>query len=84
MITTLTGPTNALRPLAFNIPNNAGAIYWTKNVVFQKDAKGTYSASIFSWDMNFTDLNFNGYDTAVGYYDNGDALPIKLIATKKK
>lgn len=72
---------NVYRPITYNLWNNAGAIYWIDGI---HEVANNLAASIMAWDMNFTDLNFNGYDTAVGFYDNGDALPIKLIVTREE
>lgn len=74
----LTAPTteynNQYRPICYNLPAAAGAIYWAR-VIRSKDLVG-------SWDINYGDLNFNSYDYATSFYKGGDALPIKLIQTK--
>lgn len=64
------GAYNEFRPICFNLPANPGSIYWIR-------ALGP--DNMMGWDMNYFDFSFNGYDTAAGFYDNGDALPIKLI-----
>lgn len=66
----LTGATNALRPIPYNILNNAGSIYW-----MYEPANGHSSG----WDMNYSDLNFNQYDNGITETPNGDALPIRLV-----
>lgn len=78
VINTLTGTTNAYRPIPFNMPAAPGAIYWMNKV--EKNCPG--------WDMNYFDMNFNAYDYAISFSyaykdgwlnQSGDALPIKLV-----
>ena len=64
------GAYNEFRPICFNLPANPGSIYWIRKLG---------PDNMMGWDMNYFDFSFNGYDTAAGFYDNGDALPIKLI-----
>lgn len=70
---------NADRPIPYNLPASPGAIYWIKkstgngNSAEEKDCIG--------WDMNYFDMNFNSYDYAIGYMNDGDALPIRLVRT---
>lgn len=77
---------NQYRPIPFNLPASPGAIYWISKVGPQ---------NFLGWDMNYFDLNFNGYDYAISFSGNytswtglganwsathgGDALPIKLV-----
>lgn len=65
------GSHNEFRPICYNLPANAGAIYWLRKL--------SNSGEMLGWDMNYADLNFNGYDYATSFYSDGDALPIKLI-----
>lgn len=67
---------NQYRPICYNLPGNPGAIYWLREASAYQGMVG--------WDMNYFDLNFNGYDYAACRYDNGDALPIKLVWIKDK
>lgn len=65
---------NEYRPICYNLPGNPGAIYWLKQASAYKGMIG--------WDMNYFDLNFNGYDYAASRNPYGDALPIKLVWIK--
>lgn len=65
----LTGSSNALRPIPYNLPASPGAIYWIDK------AKDSY----LGWDMNYFDMNFNAFDYAISFSPGGDALPIKLV-----
>lgn len=60
---------NQYRPICYNLPASPGAIYWIR----------TRHGNCMGWDMNYFDFTFGAYDQTTGFYDNGDALPIKLI-----
>ena len=49
--------------------NAPGSIYWLSQ------ENGDY----VGWDMNYFDLNINGYDYAASFGPYGDALPIRPI-----
>ena len=57
------------RPIPYNMKNAPGSIYWLSQ------EKGDY----VGWDMNYFDLNINGYDYAASFGPYGDALPIRPI-----
>ncbi|MDE7155476.1 MAG: hypothetical protein K2N79_04235 [Muribaculaceae bacterium] len=67
---------NSCRPVAVNMKNAPGAIYWLLSDTFE----GT---TYYAWDMNFFDLNFNGTTSDVVIRTDqgggGDALPIRLV-----
>ena len=78
LTTNLTGVTNAMRPIPYNLSNNPGAIYWA----FQT------TSGLAGWDMNYFDLNFNAIGSGVVFPTssttypsgpNGDALPVRLV-----
>lgn len=64
---------NQYRPIPYNLPASPGSIYWIES------AYGGYGGAMLGWDMNYFDLNFNGYDYACGFWPTGDALPMKLV-----
>lgn len=64
---------NQYRPIPFNLPASPGAVYWIET------RGGAENQRFIGWDMNFFDLNFQGYDYACGFWPTGDALPIKLV-----
>lgn len=70
---------NNFRPIAYNNPGNEGAIYWMNRYHdYNSPQEGTIKA--LGWDMNFFDLNFNGYSgEAMMGSTGGDALPLKLV-----
>ena len=72
---------NTLRPIAVNMLNSPGAIYWINKATQAEDGGSTWYTG---WDMNYFDLNFNGApDNVVSISDRngggGDALPIRLV-----
>lgn len=74
-LSTATAMNNQYRPVAYNMPAAPGAIYWTKNV---EDLNNNRNYLV-AWDINYFDLNFNGYDYAASQEPNGDALIIKPV-----
>ena len=77
----MSGRTNCMRPVSYNIAYAPGAIYW----LYQRGGTG---GNIMGWDMNYFDLNFNGVSNQVVSTNNasidatgggGDALPIRLV-----
>lgn len=81
---------NIYRPIPYNIPYNAGAIYWIDKLTFQDGVKGhkEYDPDegkvvwypCGGWDMNYFNFDFNSYPDNNSDRLN-DARPIKLIVT---
>lgn len=64
---------NVFRPIAYDMPNVPGALYW-----FAQE-KATASNAFTGWDLNYFNLDFNPYDYAMSIGPYGDAVPIKLV-----
>lgn len=57
---------NVYRPIPYNLPYSNGALYWIKQIVYDKDnKKGHYEASAWypcaAWDMNYFNFDFGAY-----------------------
>lgn len=57
---------NEYRPIPYNLPCSNGALYWIKQIVYDKDnKKGHYEASAWypcaAWDMNYFNFDFQAY-----------------------
>lgn len=63
---------NQYRPIPFNLPASPGAIYWIAKTTGEPN-------HILGWDMNYFDMNFNGYDYAISFSQNfggwGESTP---------
>ncbi|MDE6263795.1 MAG: hypothetical protein K2M11_01500 [Paramuribaculum sp.] len=78
----LTGTTNAMRPIAMNMKNAPGSIYW----IYRRTSTAATASS--GWDMNYFDLNFNSITPAFTSLTTngggGDALPIRLVLDERR
>lgn len=57
---------NIYRPIPYNLPYSNGALYWIKQIVYDKaNKKGHYEASAWypcaAWDMNYFNFDFGAY-----------------------
>ena len=70
-----------MRPIAYNLYNNPGSIYWAYTGTNTTDSDRDKIP--VAWDMNYYDLNFTVSSAAVVSRTTegggGDALPIKLV-----
>ena len=68
----LSGETNELRPIPYDLAHCPGAVYWINLPKAGGHAEGGYCCG---WDMNYFSLDFSSYT------DNNsrDACPIKLV-----
>ncbi|MDE6340253.1 MAG: hypothetical protein K2K97_10780, partial [Muribaculaceae bacterium] len=67
----LSGETNELRPIPYDMANCPGAIYW----INLPQPNGHPSGYCGGWDMNYFSLDFSSYT----YNNRSDACPIKLV-----
>ncbi len=79
----LTGNTNTMRPMTYDLYRMPGALYWLK-----QPAKRSDNSDCASWDINYNNFVFNHYsdgslakpsDGSITSSNSSDALPIRLI-----
>ncbi len=69
------GTYNIYRPIPYNLPYTAGAVYWIDIVRANGGGDGVASGG---WDMNYFNFDFNPYTNN----NNMDACPIKFVVVE--
>ncbi len=81
--------TNIYRPIPYNLPNNAGALYWLRKINPTGHIEAGAKTACAAWDMNYFNFDFGPYTAnclfrvkTMSTEDTGsDALPIRLVTT---
>ncbi|MCM1376963.1 MAG: hypothetical protein NC097_04925 [Clostridium sp.] len=74
-LTNASNPGNIYRPIVYDLPSVAGAIYWLRAPVSDGHVDNSGKSSSFGWDFNYFSMAYSPYTAN----NLNDACPIKMI-----